>query len=100
MNFSKTIRHGSFLEKSHLKLDDFIMLTYLWSGNSTVKVAGEFLDQSKKTIIVWFKLYWDICPKWMVANQPVIGGVGHVVQVGEAVINRAEYHRGRSVRER
>ncbi len=99
-NFSKTIRHVSFLEKSQLKLDDFIMLTYLLSGNSTVKMAEEFLDLSKKTIIVWFKLYRDICSKWMATNPPVIGGVDHVVQVGEAVISRAKYHRGRRVRER
>ncbi len=33
----------SFLEHSHLKLDEFIMLTYLWAGNSTVKMTGEFL---------------------------------------------------------
>ncbi len=52
-NFSKTVRFGSFLENSHLKLRDFIMLTHLRSGNSTVKMAGEFLPLSKKTIIGW-----------------------------------------------
>ncbi len=72
----------------------------IWSGNSTVKMAGEFLDLSKKTIIVWFKLYRHICSKWMAANQPIIGGVGHVVQVDEEVISRAKYHRGRRARER
>ncbi len=75
INFSKTIRHGS----SHLKLDDFIMLTYLWAWKSAVKMVGGFLDLSKETIIVWFKLYRDICSKWMAANQPVNGGEGHVV---------------------
>ncbi len=58
-----------------ISLGDFITLTNLWSANSTVKMAGEFLDLSQKTIIVWFKLYRD-----MAANQPVIGGVGHVVR--------------------
>ncbi len=38
-----------------------------------------------------------ICSKWMAANQPIIGGVGHIVQVDEAVISRAKYHRGRRV---
>ncbi len=99
-NFTKTVRYGSFLENSHLQLRDFIMLTHLWSSNGTVKMAGEYLHLSKKTIIVWFKLYRDICSKWMAANQPIIGGVGHIVQVDEAVISRAKYHRGRRVRER
>ncbi len=85
----RTVRYGSFLTNSHLKLRDFIMLTYLWSGNSTVKMAGEILHLSKKTIIVWFKLYRNICTKWMATNQPIIGGVGHIVQVDEAVISRA-----------
>ncbi len=96
----KTVRYGSFLENSHLKLRDFIMLTHLWSSNGTVKMAGKYLHLSKKTIIVWFKLYRDICSKWMAANQPIIGGAGHIVQVDEAVISRAKYHRGRRVRKR
>ncbi len=51
-------------------------------------------------MIVWFKLYQDICSKWMAANQPVFGAVGHAVQMNEAVISRTKYHRGKRVRER
>ncbi len=75
-NVTKLIRHGVVPRKIS---PDFIILTDLWAGNSTVKMAEEFLDLSKKTVIKWFNLYRDICSKWMVANSPAIAGVCHVV---------------------
>ncbi len=48
-------------------------------------MAEEFWGLSKTTVIEWFALYRDICTKWLAAISPIIGGVGHIVQVDESV---------------
>ncbi len=69
----KSIRYGSPLEKSHLKLEDFIVLTYLWAAKGTIKMTAECTGMSKKSVITWFKFYRDVCAIWMASNPPVIG---------------------------
>ncbi len=83
-----------------MRLDDFVVLTYLWAANATAKLTAEVTGLTKPTVIDWFNFLRDVCAKWMEANPPIVGGVGHVVQIDESVVSKAKYNRGRRVPER
>ncbi len=96
----KSIRRGSFLEKAHVRLDEFVILTYLWGANASVKLTVEVTGLVKTTVIDWFNFLRDVCANWVRANPPIVGGVGHIVQIDESVVSKAKYNRGRRVPER
>ncbi len=93
-------RRDSFLGNAHVKLDDFIILTYLWGASATAKLTAEVTGLIKPTVIDWFNFLRDLCAKWMSANRPIVGGVGPVAQIDESVLSKAKYNRGRHVPER
>ncbi len=96
----RSIRRNSFLENARVKLDDFVILTYLWAANATVKLTAEVTELSKPTVIDWFNFLRDVCTNWMRDHPPIVGGIGHVVEIDESVVSKAKYNRGRRVPER
>ncbi len=93
-------RRDSFLENAHVKLDDFVILKYLWGANATAKLTAQVTGLVKPAVIDWFHFVRDACAKWMSANRPIVGGVGPVAQIDESVVSKAKYNRGRHVPER
>ncbi|KAL3069063.1 hypothetical protein niasHT_034293 [Heterodera trifolii] len=52
---------------------------------------------SLHTLIDWSNFYRG-CSRWLLDNPIRLGGVGHVVQIDEALVARRKYHRGHRVR--
>ena len=100
------IRHGSFFEKSHLQLWQFLGLTYLWcriAGKSrrvSVEDAQHELQiGSEHSIVYWNQYCRDIAVSHFVNNPVQIGCPGHIVEIDESLFSRRKYNRGRIVPE-
>ncbi len=93
----KSIRTGSCLDKSRLSLQQFLILSFLWSHDVTVKMAEEMAGLAEKAVKTWFNFYEDVCVSWIENNPPIIGGAGHVVQIAEVVVRKAMHDKGREV---
>jgi len=51
------------------------------------RVAGP--SDTVHTLHNWFNMHCDLCIDWVRANPPLIGGPGHVVQIDESLISKA-----------
>ncbi len=103
----KSIRSGSFFEKSHLSLDQIILFTYCWSKDWPLKdCAAESGGMAKHTQVDWANFLRDICQADLMTNPPQIGGwyddangvmQPEIVELDETLLSHAKYHRGRHV---
>ncbi|XP_029653503.1 uncharacterized protein LOC115226631 [Octopus sinensis] len=96
----ESIRKSSFLEYSKLRLQDFILLTYLWSRNTTVLLTSELVGLSISTVTQWYQYMRDITSDYFVRNPYQIGGPGHIVEIDEPMMCKRKYKRGRMSQER
>ena len=89
---TKTIRAGSFFERSRLPLAKLVYLMYLWSGKTTVKSAADTTGVSQKITV------HARCLQHQATEYPPsdLGGPGVVVKIDESLFNhKSKYQRGR-----
>lgn len=98
----RSIREGSFFDKSHLSISKILLFIYLWCKDCNNKFLKEELEIDQKTSVDWNRFCRDICVFYY-ENQPVsteqIGGLGKTVEIDESVFSKRKYNRGRLVRE-
>jgi hypothetical protein len=93
---TKTIRAGSFFERSRLPLAKLVYLMYLWSGETTAKSAADTTGVSQKTIVQLYQYMRDVCSTKLLNTTSDLGGPGVVVQIDESLFNhKSKYQRGR-----
>jgi hypothetical protein len=92
---TKTIRAGSFFERSRLPLAKLVYLMHLWSDETTVKSAADTIGVSQKNIVQLYQYMRDVCSTKLLSIPPDLGGPG-VVQIDESLFNhKSKYQRGR-----
>eukprot|EP00106_Octopus_bimaculoides_P008966 XP_014776408.1 PREDICTED: uncharacterized protein LOC106873531 [Octopus bimaculoides] len=96
----ESIKKFSFLENSKLRLQDFILLSYLWSQNIAVHPSSEMTGLSKSTVVQWYQYMRDITSNYLVRNPYQIGGLGHIVEIDEPKMCKQKCNRGRTSQER
>ena len=96
-----SIRKGSFFEHSHLTISQIIRLIYFWAFEIDKQsfMLRELKIGSQNTVVDWKNFCRDICAEWYIAHPVKIGGVGHIVEIDEAMFVRRKYNRGHLVRE-
>ena len=96
---TKSIRKGSFFEKSKLSLHIGTMIIYEWSRDTSVKSVVFEYGVSKVTVVDWFRFLRDVCFDYFayMEQSRKIGGVGYTVEVDETVAVRRKYNVGRVV---
>ncbi|XP_065662708.1 uncharacterized protein LOC136085338 [Hydra vulgaris] len=97
-----SIRVGSFLEISQLKLWKIIGITYIWtrsagkSGGFSVKDIQKDLEiGSNITVVDWNQFCRDIAVTYFLNNRVQLGGPGSIVEIDESLFSRRRYNRGR-----
>uniref|UniRef100_A0A914I4Z6 ISXO2-like transposase domain-containing protein n=1 Tax=Globodera rostochiensis TaxID=31243 RepID=A0A914I4Z6_GLORO len=90
-----SIRAGSFFENAHFELRKGLMLGYCLP----IHTQKQILRMSEQMLVEWNGFFRDICSRWLIEQPIRLGGVGHVVQIDEALMARRKHHRGRHVRE-
>ena len=91
----KSIRTGSFLSNSKLKLETFILIVYTWSRKIPVKAAVDVIGVSEVTIIQWYQYIRDVTSHHLLNNAYQIGGVGHIVEIDETLMCKRKHSVGR-----
>jgi len=96
---ARSIRHGSFFEKSKLSLCDAVLFLHLWSRGYSEKLMADDFPFSRPTIIDWSRYCRDLCMYHYESSSQVIGGPGCVVEINETLAVRRKHNRGRMARD-
>ncbi|VDO38409.1 unnamed protein product [Haemonchus placei] len=92
-------RKGSFFDKSNLGESTVFALTYFWFHDiGNVKDKAYELHMNPRTVVQWEKCFREVCAEHFRRNPPIIGGFGCEVEIGETLVTRRKYNRGRWVR--
>ena len=81
------LRDGTFFEKSHLTLQQWLVLMYRWCREYPVTDAAEEGKFSEKSAVQAYLYFRDIC-SWRILNRNsplMLGGPGVVVQIDESL---------------
>jgi transposase-like protein len=70
---------------------------WCWSFDIPISTQVSILGISRKSLVDWMNFCRDMCLDYLTANNPRIGGLDHVVEIGESVICRRKYHHGRMI---
>ena len=82
----KTIRAGSFFEKSRMPLNKWMFLMYLWSMDVGVCTAALQAEVTEKTAVDVYQFLRDVCSTRLLSDGPtLLGGDGVVVQIDESL---------------
>ena len=81
----KSIRDGSFFQKSHLTLQKWLLLLYLWARDYPVTDVAEEAEISRSTAIDVFQWLREVCTTKLLQNPIQLGGPGCVVQIDESL---------------
>ena len=99
---SRSIREGSYFDKSHLGINKILIFVYLWCKNCTNKFIKQELEINQKTSVDWNRFCLDIVV-FFYENEEIsreqTGGVGQIVEIDESVFSKRKYNRGRLVKE-
>ena len=81
----KSIRDGSFFSKSHLTLQQWMMLMYFWVDDEPVTKASARAKTSDVTAINVYQWLREVCSQRLILDgPPQLGGPGVVVEVDES----------------
>ena len=83
----KTIRTGSFFEKSKLSLNRLLFIIHFWSRQLPVTDAELQLEISRSTAIDIYQWFREVCSTKLLATPIVLGGPGTVVEIDESLFN-------------
>ena len=86
----RTIRAGSFFERSHITLDAWLYVIYLWSQGTKVNSVERQVQIGERTVIQMFQYLRDVC------STKLLSTPGVIVQIDESLFNhKSKYKRGR-----
>lgn len=80
-----SIRGGSFFTKSHLTLQQWLMLMYFWVDEESVSKAAKHCKTSIVSAINVYQWLREICSSRLIRDGPArLGGPGHIVEIDES----------------
>lgn len=92
---TRSIRSGSYFEKSKLSIPDILLLTHLILLRVEQRVIMDELNITSHTVCDWYSFIREICvEECLKMNQP-IGGPGKVVEIKECKFGRRKFNHGK-----
>ena len=102
----RSIRSGSFFDKSNMTFEEILKFTYWWGQNLTQSQIRNQFGIGLSIAVDWDMLCFEVCEIVIVGEGvPIggsgrrvpIGGSGRRVQIDESKIGKRKYHRGHYV---
>lgn len=87
----KSIRCGSFFERSSLPLDKLLTLLYMWIEDYRNKNAIKETGIGKNAVVNWFNFCRIECRQ----QRYQIGGPGRIIEIDETCWIKQKHHRGK-----
>ena len=81
----KSIRSGSFFEKSHITLQKWLLLLHLWSREYAVTRVSEDVGIDSSTACDVYQWLREVCSTKLLHMQIVLGGQNATVQIDESL---------------
>ena len=81
----KTIRDGSFFHKSHISLQKWLLLIYLWARQYPVCDVAEEVEVDQHTAIDVFQWLREVCTTKLLQTPIILGGTLDAVQIDESL---------------
>ena len=97
----KTVRSGSFLYGSHLKLGDIVLCLYNWANNNTLQADNSWeTGIGTNTVSKWNKTFRLYAQRDLFLSSDRLGGLDaegrpKIVEVDESLFTKRKYNRGR-----
>ena len=99
-NFVRSVRADSFFQRSHLQLDQIIVMVYCWACDMPQKqISREANIPCRNTVVDWCNFCRDETENHLERNPQEIGGFDAngeqiVVEIDETKFFHGKYHRG------
>ena len=93
----KSIREGSWFEKSNLTIEEVLKFTYWWCQDMKQWQIKQQLGLGSHTAVDWDMFCREVCEVALFQRREKIGGPGKLVQIDESKIGKRKYHRGHVV---
>ena len=92
----RTMRTGSFFDKSRVPLGKWLYIIYLWSHQTKVSTTVKQVEIGEKTVIQMYQYLCDVCTTKLLNTPIQLGGQDVVVQIDESLFKyKSKYNRGR-----
>lgn len=90
----RSVRAGTYWQRSKLPPQKILMLLYFWSSKATNSQISTYLKISSTTCVDHLNFIREICSWAMMRVLTKLGGVGKIVQLDESVIYKPKYNLG------
>lgn len=97
MKCNRSIRKGSWFERSKLSMYEILMITKMWC----MKIENDWimaeLGVSSRTVCDWENFCRELCVECVVRENEMLGGDGVIVEINESQFGEMKYARGKYV---
>ncbi len=93
-----SIRSGSFFAKSHITLQQWLNLMYLWCNKQLENQAVNLCGVGKRSMVDVYSFFREVCSFYFVRNPIRLGGAGIICQIDESQFqSKPKHHRGHAL---
>ena len=95
----KSVRDGTFLDKSHLSIQAIIWIVWHFVHKLSEQQCKQYTNMGQKsdtTVVTWYGKCREVCETWIWRNKPKLGGFGKIVEMDEShFAGTSKYGKGR-----
>ena len=93
----RSIRNGTWFEKSRLSIRQIIKLTYYWVEAYPQRIVLHEMRISSHTLVDWYNFSREVCTNIIMESEKKIGGIGKIVEIDESKFGKRKYNKGKRV---